>query len=282
MAAAEHRGQVIRGDVGGDPGRLLGQRVGRWMPADGDDLPDPWVGVELGEQSRPDVSRGAGDRNLHHRPLPHRGRSTRKTPPVEWRIRSGDQQATIVQTGGGLRSYDVGGRPLVDGYPPESPAPGGAGQVLAPWPNRIRDGRYVFAGQTHQLALTEPEHHNAIHGLVRREPWQLVAAADDRVTVEYTIAAQPGYPFTVRLATTWSISAAGLQAEHTATGVGPEPAPFGLGIHPYLLISGVPADDLTLTVPARQVLLADDRGLPTRLLAVDGTEWDFRSGRRIG
>lgn len=201
---------------------------------------------------------------------------------MEWRIRSGEHEAVVVETGGGLRTYDVSGRPLLDGYAADEPAPGGAGQVLAPWPNRIRDGRYSYAGRTHQLPLTEPEHHNAIHGLVRREPWQLVDAAEDRVTVEYTVEEQPGYPFSLRLTTTWSISGAGLRAEHTATGLGAEPAPFGLGIHPYLLISGVPADDLTLTVPATRVLLADDRGLPTELLAVEGTDWDFRRGRRIG
>ena len=45
--------------------------------------------------------------------------------------------------------------------------PGGAGQLLAPWPNRIDGGRYVFDGTGFQLALTEPEHANAIHGLTR-------------------------------------------------------------------------------------------------------------------
>jgi aldose 1-epimerase len=32
----------------------------------------------------------------------------------------------------------------------------GRGQQLIPWPNRLRDGKYAFAGTERQLALTEP------------------------------------------------------------------------------------------------------------------------------
>src|SRR3954469_1623429 len=90
-----------------------------------------------------------------------------REPSREWTISAGPHRATIVQVGGGLRDYRVDGAPLVDAYRRGGPAPGGAGQVLAPWPNRIRDGRYTFRGEKHQLALTEPDAHNAIHGLVR-------------------------------------------------------------------------------------------------------------------
>ena len=47
----------------------------------------------------------------------------------------------------------------------------GRGQVLIPWPNRLEDGGYEFDGRRYQLPLTEPEQHNAIHGLVRSERW---------------------------------------------------------------------------------------------------------------
>ena len=48
---------------------------------------------------------------------------------------------------------------------------GAHGAPLIPWPNRLADGRYSFDGADHQLALTEPERHNAIHGLMRWRPW---------------------------------------------------------------------------------------------------------------
>ncbi len=82
-------------------------------------------------------------------------------------IAAGDQQAVVVEVGGGLRSYSAGGRQLVDGYRADEMSSSARGQVLIPWPNRLQDGRYEFDGRRHQLPLNEPEQRNAIHGLVR-------------------------------------------------------------------------------------------------------------------
>ena len=43
---------------------------------------------------------------------------------------------------------------------------------LIPWPNRLAEGRYSFAGSEHQLPLDEPERENAIHGLLRWRAWR--------------------------------------------------------------------------------------------------------------
>ena len=72
-------------------------------------------------------------------------------------IRRGDQRAVIVEVGGGLRAYEAGGRQLLDGYAADEMCTSGRGQVLIPWPNRVRDGTYEFDGRSNQLALTEPE-----------------------------------------------------------------------------------------------------------------------------
>src|SRR5271169_3475767 len=82
-------------------------------------------------------------------------------------IATKDQQAVVVEVGGGLRSYSVGGRELLDGYGADEMSSSGRGQVLIPWPNRLEDGSYEFNGCRYQLPLNEPEHRNAIHGLVR-------------------------------------------------------------------------------------------------------------------
>lgn len=201
---------------------------------------------------------------------------------MDWTIKQGHQTAAIDETGGGLRSYQVDGVNVVDDYPEGNRPPGGAGQVLAPWPNRIRDGRYTFDGRSYELTLTEPEHENAIHGLLRRLPWQLVVKRDDSVTVQRELVDEPGYPFGIRVATTWSLAADGLHVRHEAEGLGPGPAPFGLGVHPYLTVPGVPVGELSLTVPAEVVLYTDARGLPTERGEVAGTELDFRKDRVIG
>jgi aldose 1-epimerase len=201
---------------------------------------------------------------------------------MEWSIKRSHHVAVIDEIGGGLRSFQVDGVDVVDGYPEGARPPGGAGQVLAPWPNRIRDGRYDFEGRTHELVLTEPEHGNAIHGLMRRLPWSLVTRRDDCLSVACEVSEEPGYPFDVRVSTTWSLSDDGLHVEHEAESLGPGPAPFGLGVHPYLTVPGHPADELRLTVPADTVLYADERGLPKERTGVDGSEFDFRTERTIG
>ena len=72
-----------------------------------------------------------------------------------------DQQAVIVEVGGGLRSYSAGGRELVDGYGAHEMSSSGRGQVLIPWPNRLEGGSYEFDDKHYQLPLNEPERRNA-------------------------------------------------------------------------------------------------------------------------
>src|SRR3954451_3098157 len=85
----------------------------------------------------------------------------------QWLLRKGTAAATVVEIGGGLREYTIGGQHVLDGFDRESVCSGARGTTLAPWPNRLRDGRYSFNGKDHQLALSEPAKGNAIHGLVR-------------------------------------------------------------------------------------------------------------------
>lgn len=206
-----------------------------------------------------------------------------KDPPsgTQWTIRDGDHEAVVVEVGGGLRAYHHTGREVLDGYPVDEVCPASAGSVLAPWPNRIRDGRYTLDGVTHQLAISEPTANNAIHGLVRWVPWQAVEVSERAVTVECTLPAQPGYPWTLRLGTAWEVGPDGLRATHRATNLGDRPAPFGLGVHPYLAVPGR-VEDVLLTVPGRTRLLLDGRKLPIGAARVAGGDRDFTAPRAIG
>ena len=85
-------------------------------------------------------------------------------------------------------------------------ATAGRGQVLIPWPNRIQDGAYEFAGTRHQLPLNEPEARNAIHGLVRWVAWSVGEREADRVVMEHTLRPQPGYPFSLALGIEYALS----------------------------------------------------------------------------
>jgi aldose 1-epimerase len=209
---------------------------------------------------------------------------TRAPSGTQWTISSAGHEAIVVEVGGGLRAYRAGGVEVVDGFAEDELCPGGAGQILAPWPNRIRDGQYAFEGEARQLPLTEPERHNAIHGLVNWARWHAVGeqVSGDSVTLEHELVPVPGYPWPLHLRTTWTVGADGLRAEHVVTNTGGRPCPFGFSVHPYVYVPGVPIEDLTLTVPARSRLLVDTRLLPIGAARVAGSDYDFTEGRRLG
>jgi len=197
-------------------------------------------------------------------------------------LRHGDQTAVVVQVGGALRTYDVAGRAVVDGFDVTAKVDGGRGQVLAPWPNRVRDGRYRWAGQDQQLALSEAATRNAIHGLVRWAPWSVIERTPSSATVGARVWPQPGYPFLLDVAAAYALDAGGLSVTLTGRNAGDVPLPYGVGQHPYVTAGSDLVDDAVLTVPAAAWIRTDERGLPVSTEPVDGTPWDFRAGRQVG
>ena len=201
---------------------------------------------------------------------------------TQWSIESDGQSAVVVEVGGVLRAYSVGDVAVLDGFEADELSPASAGQILAPWPNRIRDGQYTFEGQSYQLPLTEPAKHNAIHGLVNWSRWSLVEQTPSSLTVECEVPAQIGYPWWLTVRTTWSISAAGLRCDLEVVNNSPSNAPWGYSVHPYLQLPGVGVNDTVLHVPGRTRIVADGRLLPIGATAVAGTDYDFTEPRRIG
>jgi aldose 1-epimerase len=174
----------------------------------------------------------------------------------------GDATAVIVTVGGGIRTYTVGERDVLDGYAETEMCAGGRGQVLMPWPNRIADGTYTFDGTTEHLPLDEPARHNAIHGLVRWVTWTVAEQGSDHVTLRHRLHPQPGYPFLLDLELRYTLGPDGLEVRTLARNVGPTRCPFGAGAHPYLRVHDGPIDAVSLRVPAATVMQADDRGIP--------------------
>ncbi|HEX6547722.1 MAG TPA: aldose 1-epimerase family protein [Candidatus Dormibacteraeota bacterium] len=205
-------------------------------------------------------------------------------PPsgAQCEIGHGNQRAVIVEVGGGLRSYQVGGFDVLDGYRVDQMCTGGRGAPLIPWPNRLRDGRYDFAGQSHQLALTEPSKRNAIHGLLRWQRWSFTDHGADRVTVEAVLHPQPGYPFTLAASIEYALTAGGLRVAITGRNLGSEPLPFGAGQHPYIRVDDGGIDSARVESPARTRLLVDRRQVPTGERAPVAGKHDLRRPRRIG
>jgi len=200
----------------------------------------------------------------------------------QYEIVSGEHQAVVTEVGATLRSYRVGGREVVRGFEADEVIKGGRGNQLLPWPNRIRDGRYTFAGEQQQLALTEPKRHNAIHGLVRHVAWTVTEQTADSLTQVVRVYPQPGWPGIVEASITHTVSGRGLQVAVRVTNIGDTEVPFGYAAHPYLWVGEEQVDDVSVTLPAASYLEVDDRLLPVRLSPVEGTENDLRSGAPLG
>ena len=210
-------------------------------------------------------------------------------PPVsgiQHALRAGDYEAVVASVGATLRSLTYRGRDLIVPFDAREVRPSYRGATLAPWPNRVVDGRYSFGGSEFQLSLTEPARSHALHGLVSWLDFEAIDKGSDHVTLAAAIQAQSGYPWRVIVTTTFALGPDGLTQSVTARNDGDSPAPWGTGPHPYLVAGSGTVDDWTLELPAAQLLtVTDDRLSPVDLVAVDRDDperFDFRSPRRIG
>lgn len=193
-------------------------------------------------------------------------------------------RADIASIGATLRTVTWGGRDLTVPFDADEVRPGYRGATLAPWPNRIVDGRYRFDGEEHRLPLTEPERGHALHGLLTWVDFEHRLVQDDRVVLAAVIVPQSGYPFRIEVEVEYRLDVEGLHQTVTAHNVGTGAAPWGTGPHPYLVAGPGVVDDWSLSLPAAEVLtVTPDRLSPVAVEPVSQhPQWDFREARRIG
>jgi aldose 1-epimerase len=151
--------------------------------------------------------------------------------------------------------------------------------VLFPFPNRLRDGQFIFQGTTYQL--NPPR-----HGFVRDKAWTVVEAEASEIdgawlrcrfdARDYGEAILDQFPFPFVLEMTYRLHDGRLGIHLTATNTGERAMPAGFGLHPYFRR---PARG-TIQVPAsHRWELADS--LPTgKVMEVDET-YDLRQPRDL-
>jgi aldose 1-epimerase len=197
-------------------------------------------------------------------------------------ISSGEYAAVVHSLGAALKSLSLAGRELLDGFDRPEENPVARGQALLPFPNRIEDGEYVFAGERLKLPLDEPDKGHAIHGLTRWSEWRVLDGTEESVKLACDLAPSPGYPFSLALEVEYALSGSGLLVRTTATNTGEGPLPFGAGFHPYFTVGTGSVDEALLRVPAGSRYLLDERLIPKSLVPVEGSDLDFREERAIG
>ena len=199
----------------------------------------------------------------------------------EWQITHGAQRVVIDSLGGGIRCYTVGGTDVLQPYGAGSRPPAARGQLLVPWPNRVRDGRYTFRGVHHQLEVTDPETRTALHGLARWLPWRAIMHTRHSVTVGLKLLPKPGWDGRLKIRVTYALADDGLTVRSTVENDGVRVTPFGYGAHPYVAIGGADVGAVVLQVPAALMVQSDERHLPVRIGPVP-PDCDFRSARPLG
>lgn len=202
----------------------------------------------------------------------------------QYELRAGPYAVHVASVGASLRALRYHDRDLVVPFAAAELRPAYRGATLAPWPNRVVDGRYRVGGVEHQLPLTEPGRGHALHGLATWLDFEPRRITTHHLTLVATVQPQAGYPWRIDLEVTYEAGADGVTQRLTAINRSAVPAPVGLGPHPYLCVGSGVVDDWVLELPADQVLLVDDRLAPTTLrdVTIDPARFDFRRPRPVG
>jgi aldose 1-epimerase len=149
--------------------------------------------------------------------------------------------------------------------------------VLFPFPNRIRDGRFAFDGETYTV---DPPR----HGFVRDKPWRVESfgAAEEEAawltsvfdSADHADTIHNQFPFPFRLGMTYRLRDGRLSIEVTARNTGQSRMPAGFGIHPYFR----KPERGVLMVPAGARWELSD-SLPTGQIVPAEGEYDLREGK---
>ncbi|MGH6654685.1 MAG: aldose 1-epimerase [Actinocrinis sp.] len=183
-------------------------------------------------------------------------------------------RVTVALRGATLLSWQVDrlGTPfdLTDGYRDEAELraqDGVRNGVLAPFPNRVADGRYAFAGARHDLLPGRSAPRLVYHGFARELPFALAEAVVQADTARLVLTSRidpdrhPGYPFALDLDVTYQVTERAVEIEIGVTNTGRLPAPYAAGWHSYFRLPGV-VDDWTLQIPAGTLVRTDDDLIP--------------------
>jgi aldose 1-epimerase len=196
-------------------------------------------------------------------------------------LSNGTAEAEIGLVAAALCALSVDGVRITETVPPDALPPMGCGIVLAPWPNRVRDGLWTLDGEPQQLDLTEPALGNASHGLLRNTAYHVIERRPDVVLLGARIVPQHGWPFALDTWVRYALEPDGITVTHGARNIGDRPALWAVGAHPYFRIGETPVEQLTVALDRPEYLALDARLIPVGARPVAGTAYDLRTPRLL-
>ena len=141
---------------------------------------------------------------------------------------------------------------------------------LLPYSNRVGYCQLHWAGRDYVLPHNFAPEPHAIHGVGWERAWEVQAASATQAVLIYRRQADAAWPFAFDSTQTITLSAQALELQMAITNCAPEPAPAGLGWHPYFAKS---AQSHVRFAAAGRWDMGEDN-LPTRHLAHPGLDAD--------
>jgi aldose 1-epimerase len=128
---------------------------------------------------------------------------------------------------------------------------------LAPWSNRIREGRFAFGRRTVSLSPNRDRDRHTIHGHGFQTVWTVVDVRPALAILEYPHAPD-AWPWAYRAVQRVALTSTSLELELTLANEGDAAMPAGLGWHPYFPRT----PETTLTARVGGLWLTDAEMLP--------------------
>ena len=176
---------------------------------------------------------------------------------------NGTSIAVISPLGGAIRQLLISDFEIVPEFSLADPLKYIYGNTLAPWPNRLQDASYEFAGENFSFSDLDAQN-NKNHGLLLNEVFEVREHSNERLVLGYHFGSHDGYPFEIDLEVSFALTDSALEVEAEATNHG-DAAPFAIGFHPYLLTGR--EFELNANVTGRSV--QNERMLPIGIEAID-------------
>lgn len=168
--------------------------------------------------------------------------------------------------------------------PPESltRASETASYPLVPWSNRIRDGRFRWAGRTYQLRVNFADG-TAIHGTAMEYPWKVVDQTPTSIALEFVSRDVYGvnFPWTFDARFEYALVGDDFVWTYSVTNTDHETFPAGYGHHPYFLRSVAGSAPVELQINVNQAYDLVDC-MPTAGPGAVRPEADFSERRTLG
>jgi aldose 1-epimerase len=145
----------------------------------------------------------------------------------EFHARVGEETVDVIDAPPNFAT--AGGKPSGEGIP-----------LLFPYPNRIRDGRYMWNGKNYEIPASNASYNasNAIHGFCLDRPWRVTSREANFAVGTFQLSKDApdrlGYwPTDFRIEVRYEVRGPALRMDVRIINPSQIPLPWGFGTHPY-------------------------------------------------